>query len=280
MRDERVRLGDLPQEILGEAFALIRYHSTAFITDQKLAGSGTFVRIAGNAGILTAQHVWEHVLASAKNARLGLQITDERHEFLVDFDKLIPRLNITRRTNAFGPDLQFIELPAQIVGAIEARKSFYDISHRSRTKHESANAKFGFIIVSGFPRDRTGHLVDSIKRTRVLKLFGLGMVVGRDRIRRQGGFDFWEMETEAKDETDVYNYQGVSGGGVWRVVLKKKAGADFSTATVDDVYLAGVAFYQSRVRNGWRFVRSHGPDAIYKHLPCLLAKKPANRPHR
>lgn len=272
-KNERVRLGELPTQLFEEPFSLIQHHATAFVVNHELAGSGTFVRVAGRSGILTARHVWDHVVSTSKDRRVGLQITNDKHEFLLEIDKLTPRLDVLRKTKAFGPDIEFIELPWPAIGAIEARKSFYNLSLRSQQRRKAAKGMFGFVIISGFPAERVSHQLNDKLRTRVLKLFGLGMIVGKDRTRHCGKFDYWEMKVEIKDEKNAPDYRGVSGAGVWRAVLQKKIGADYSTAKLDDFYFAGVAFYQSDVKGGWRFIRSHGPETVYTLVPSLLKQR-------
>jgi hypothetical protein len=97
-----------------------------------------------------------------------------------------------------------------------------------------------------------------------------GIVLERSRRKRNGKFDYWELEAKIDTNGAPKSFGGVSGGGVWRVLVDKKAGAGLETSRISAVLFGGVAFYQSAPRKGWRFIRSHGAITTYKVLPKLL----------
>jgi hypothetical protein len=273
MSVEKFQLGELMQQVptlLHDIFEAIRGYSTSFIVNNTLIGSGTFVRIDDTAGLLTAKHVWDKLCELTRGDPLiGLQLYDRPHTFFVDRRTLVPLFTTKRKTMSFGPDLEFIKLPLAKIASIEAsQKSFYNLSKDSPKRHCNAQTRYGFLIISGFPEEMVQKKTADKGSIRLLSLYNLGMIVAKTRSRRVGRFDYWEMQTEVG--TEPRDYGGVSGAGVWRVVLEKKIGISFSAATLQSLTLGGMAFYQSAAKKSWRFIRAHGPDTIYRILPQTI----------
>jgi len=265
---EKIKLGELPLALLEGPFSEIRHFGTSFIFGNKLIGSGTFVRLDGEHYILTARHVWSHIKKLViDDSEIGIQIADYGHRFTVPFKMLTPAIDLQPKSDAFGPDIELVKIPLAKLGDIKARKSFYDLSLHRRRRHAAAKDRLGVFLITGFPEELSNS--DSTPENTPLKLFMLGMILGKDRTRKRNGFDYWELETQSTKNKPPRDYGGVSGAGVWKVVLKKKRSDPLSTAKLVDFYLCGVAFYQSGLRKGWRFLRAHGPDTIYKIIPRL-----------
>ena len=90
--------------------------------DALLAGSGTLVEIEGQHGILTADHVIEN---RPQRGDIGLILPTRLPERLhaptlnIEFSN---KINIARgKIDSEGPDLAFLTLPQQIIGALKAR---------------------------------------------------------------------------------------------------------------------------------------------------------------
>jgi hypothetical protein len=281
MKVEKFQLGDLQSQVpslLTEAFDVIRSHSTSFIVNSALIGSATFVRIGKHAGFLTAKHVWERLCElTDKDPMIGIQLYLRRHGFFIDRTKLVPLFETKRKTKAFGPDLVFLKIADVDLGPIEAsEKVFLNLSKTAMNRYRQAASRFGFLIISGFPEAMTKPRVSVAPNARLLGLFNLGMMVAKTRSRRKWTYDYWEMQTEVG--TQPRDYGGVSGGGVWRVVLQKKLGEPVLAARIQSISLCGVAFYQSDVKAGWRFIRAHGPDSVYVRLRRVVESLSYSRP--
>jgi hypothetical protein len=261
-------------ELLDDVFQAIRGYSTSFIVNNALIGSGTFVRIGGTAGLLTARHVWNKLCElTREDPLIGLQLYDHRHAFFIDRRTLVPLFSTESKTTAFGPDLEFVKIPLARIAAIEAsQKMFYNLSKNRPERHRNALTRYGFLVISGFPEEMATKKTVDESSVPLLRLYNLGMIVAKTRSRRKCRFIYWEMQTEIG--TKPRGYGGVSGAGVWRVVLEKKIGTPFSSAKLRSMTLGGVAFYQSDIKKGWRFIRAHGPDTIYRILPRTMRATP------
>jgi hypothetical protein len=265
MPAEKFQLKQIPKKLLDDPFAETRAFSTVFLVNGQIAGSGTFVRMNGAAGILTAHHVWEYIVSSGDH-EVGLQITNKRHRFVIPLKYLVAVYGMRGRSEAFGPDIVFIKIPQAFVGAIEAHKSFYNLDIKTAQRRAKARESYGLCIVTGAPATRaTPSKVPGSSMT----IFVLGSILGRTRIRWKGDFDYWELKTLSRKNGRPESFGGMSGAGVWKVILEKKRGAKLSTAKILGVYLSGVAYYQSALKGNWRFLRAHGPNTIYRKLRKL-----------
>ena len=65
-------------------------------------------------------------------------------------------------------------------------------------------------------------------------------------------------------------YKGVSGGGIWRVFLRRIGNDTFELV---DVVLVGVAFHQSPVQDGKRVITGHGPESVYGQLIGMIQER-------
>lgn len=264
MTAELFQLGTLPKILREPAYEEAVPFVTMFYVDLVAAGSGTFVRVAGRAGILTARHVWENIQKlAAPNKEVGILISKDRHRFVIPYSHLTPRLSIRRRTNQWGPDVEFIELPMTDVAVIESKKSFYSLDTNRAKKLRNASNSQGYLIAIGFPQALETRTRDNRFKVPVVTQFCLGMMVGRNDYRNRGRFDHMLMRTQIDSSTPPSDYRGVSGGSVWKVILKKKKSDPIQNATIENIYLAGVIYYQTAIRKNWRSLRAHGPRTIY-----------------
>lgn len=271
MKPDKVKISQMRLH-LREALNELRQFATFFVIDGKLVGSGTFVRVNGIPGILTARHVWDHIVR-LKPKRVGIQVSEKRHRFSIDLDLLLPMLNLRRRSEAFGPDIEFIRLPDRDAGSIQAVKSFYNLDVDRSARLKLASSSLGAQLISGALAEMSRNVVkpNGAHDYLVVKVGGLFLERGR-KIQRSK-FDYWEMPVEADANGAPNSYGGVSGGGVWKVILGKAPSADLSASKITGIFLSGVAFYQSAVKNNRRFLRAHGSDVVYKILPKLITNE-------
>ena len=268
--DDLIQIHDLPPALLEDAHRQIRNFSTCFVIGNALAGSGTFVRVGGVAGILTARHVWEHVVEGARAVgEIGLLIADSA--FTLPVGTLVPTVNVESQSSDLGPDLEFVELPRAKLGEIEARKSFLNLSLNPEERLVDAENERGLLLIAGFPENRMSVRDDVTTRRRSHVFYNLGVIVKKEAAEERGGFDYWDLDTGPSESPK--DYRGVSGGGVWKVIFAKKIGAPARDAFVSTYCLCGVAFYQKNMRGNSRSIRAHGPRSIYRAMPHILKGK-------
>ena len=96
----------------------------------QLAGSGTLVQVGDSLYVLTAAHVWEEVLKSA--SKIGTTLPEDlNHRFLMDIDPIVPvgAPKLPKWTE-WGPDIIFLRIPPECVGAIKPFRVFYNLSFK------------------------------------------------------------------------------------------------------------------------------------------------------
>lgn len=273
---ELFRLGDIPQALLDEALALIKPYATAIGWVGQHIGSGTFVRINNRFGILTAAHVWECVFSGRReHPEIQLVVANGAHSYSVSVDYLMPHLGITRTSDPWGPDIEFIELPPATVDRVEVAKSFYNLSLAPAKQFALATADDGFAAITGFAEEQSKvSPLAGQNEALLLELRG-GFVSAIESRVKKGDYDYLETIGDRQSvPTLPKSYGGVSGAGLWRMSLNKKPGAPITQAKVDDIFaMAGVAFYEESRGDGMMTLRYHGPETIYRLLPRLVPPK-------
>ena len=131
-----ISIDDIPDSVLEDVRLEIQHYLVPLLVGSRdnlehpidLAGSGTLVELASRHYILTADHVWNRVEVQGWE-ELGLMLTDGAP--LGIERKLIAAKRL--RAGAYsrwGPDLALLEIPPNLVGTIQARKSFLNLARR------------------------------------------------------------------------------------------------------------------------------------------------------
>jgi hypothetical protein len=255
---------------LEEVTSEIKAFTTAFISGLEHVGSGTFAVINGRHGILTAEHVCEAIHArSLSNPMISIIAAEGPHTFELPVRELVPHIALGYDPAGTKPDIQFLEIPAARLGAIRARKSFVNLGKDTVERCKFASSDMGFVMIAGFPaefspepqKDPSGDVLVSIRG---------GFVSGLERRWTVGDFDFFETKGDRHAKGVPSDYGGVSGAGVWRVELKKKAGADISQSRIGRFVFMGVAFFQTFHDADTVFVRHNGPKTVYEALGRIV----------
>jgi hypothetical protein len=216
-----------------------------------LGGTGTLVVIANSHYLLTAAHVWEERLKSARDVGITLK-EDINHCCRIHVSGLVASgLPKPRSWNEWGPDLVFLKLPPNHVAGIEAFQSFY------RLDMERVGVKLCGIevrILMGTPREcgkftRThaevninGHFADINAQTC-----------------SKGEFDYIDLKEDVSLPGVPRTFGGVSGGGLWRVHVFESP----ESSKIDwRCFLEGMAFHQSDLVDNHRIIRCQGPQTI------------------
>lgn len=271
---ERFMLGEIPQRILDEATQRLSVFSTALGWPGELVGGGTFAKVNGIHGILTAAHVWERLWEKRReHPEVMVLVRTETHGYSVPIDYLTPHVRLERKSDPWGPDIEFVELPVAVVERVAAAKSFAEISARAVQHYAVAAADDGFGAVMGFAAEHAK--TAQLPGNRLLLELRGGYISGIENHQVRDGFDYVETVADPHNAEGLpKSYGGVSGSGLWKMTLEKKPGAPIETATLGDAFaLAGVAFYEEERDNGCMIIRYHGPQTVYHKVPTLVQPK-------
>lgn len=221
-----------------------------------LCGSGTLVRIAGCAYVLTADHVIEQI---QKFDSILIGPTQAPPTPRMDAAEVVRHAirPFQRREAAWGPDLALIPIPEPIARALEGDSRISRVVSAVR-RPPLRSLSTGYVILMGSP-DETNTLAGDVATIAATAL--LGLIPKR---RSCGGFDYFDIETlYGRGMRTPRSFGGVSGGGLWHVPVVRHRGRHYSAGPPQ---LIGVAFYQGPVSGNTRIVRAHGITSIYARL--------------
>ncbi len=252
-------------------FALFRVHDGT--EDADPAGSGTLVTVGSVDGILTAAHVLRNLpdqgevgIVRFKRASWFAQ------KLTIDMEKAE---KLTIAADVFGPegpDLGFLRLSPEDVGALKARNVFFNLGMRRKAvlADDQPDPPY-FDGVSGMIAEWTTDLPPEQGLARVKgfrSLYGVGLVV---REHESNGFDLIDFEvTYGPGSDSPDSYGGMSGGALWRVYCTK--GVDGQLSLVEKKVF-GVAFHQSDLSDQKRIITCHGPRSVYGRLIEAIREK-------
>jgi hypothetical protein len=222
----------------------------------ELAGTGTLAHIGNRYGILTASHVWDEVLC--KVAKVGITLTDNiNHQHLMDVQTIIPTVlpKGPGKWDERGPDLAFLRIPNERVGAIQAFCVFEDLKPPPKTIPPCLE---GWVAM-GAPKE-----LGTFTETHAsIELRGENV----SPTYLSGDPDYYEFEVDTNPTGMPKDFGGFSGGGLWRVLIYENP----STGKIDWVHrLKGVIFWQYAPVDGRRTIRCHGPESIAALIARVL----------
>lgn len=232
--------------------------------DMILAGSGTLVQVHDHFGILTADHVLQNLTGTQVGIILPALGQNAPHRILLHMDNA-QKLRIGPAAHsASGPDLGVYMLPASDVARLETWSAFYNLSkRRERVLQNPRDLNAGGWFLCGAPNEWTTETtpVRAFTKINTFRGFCGAAVVTTERVASE--FDYFDVDIAPNGRYEgPSNYQGVSGGGLWQVVLEEREGQ----IRVVEHLLSGVAFYQL-VENGLpRTIVCHGRRSIYENL--------------
>jgi len=249
-------------------------YTMSFVLKDKSAvhpmGSGTWVNFSGIEGVLTAAHVLEKVLAQETIGVMcyGTRST-ETQSFEIDLREVEAVCFGEAPWTQSGPDLGFLRIPSQRLGTIKAIGSFANAEkHYAEMLRGEPESKDRIEIVSGGVAE---WVTESERTTKLLKtnlpgLANVGLIVSIEDV---GQFDVLRFEPKPVELKLPESFKGMSGGGLWRIFIKKEDDGSFSFVTRR---LVGVAFYEA-VNDGQMEIFCHGPKSIYNQLATAIKKK-------
>jgi hypothetical protein len=241
-------------------------------------GSGVLARAGKVGGILTCRHVVADIAQRAKrkpDGILGLCANGSRSTTLqstamtlAEF-KALPIIAFKSAKEAeqdasLGPDIAFVKLPENKMAALEALGTAVDLTVQSR--------------LAGTPSDKRGSLLSIAtgviaegqecafeKNSAILVPFATSVISGEvTPMAASEYFDRLCFKPTRKETAYPSSFGGLSGGGVWQLLLDHdEAGA----MKVSERRLVGVAYYQTATDDaGYRDIIGHGPGSIYQRL--------------
>jgi hypothetical protein len=284
-RHSEVPIRDLPTTLCREIDQFLMDFSTPLILDGVPAGSGTFIKCGKLHGILTAYHVVHNPkyrsrvfnFSGESAQQLGLTVINRRsHTFVIPMSHLFcVDIGKPRRKDS-GPDLSVIVLPEVRARDIAIHKSFTDISFKRKKRMAKCDAVDGGWCAVGFAQQYTRPHESSDATRRVTYIPSLTLYTGRPRQRVKFGFDFLHLNvthSQMRGNADLpLSYGGMSGGGVWKVRVRKDAKTSALSLDVEGTILAGVIFCQRLVKNRPRSLLCHGWKSVYRKVYHALSK--------
>ena len=134
-KEIEVKIGDLPKEFHASVLDTLQHYITClFIVDvekksAQACGSGTFVHVDGEHGVLTAAHV---VAELQKRDKTAIFLQDGKGPLVFDGGALEYLQCESASFSESGPDIGFIRFPKSKIGAIRAIKSFANLSSHEK----------------------------------------------------------------------------------------------------------------------------------------------------
>ena len=276
-RSKQISILDLPDDLSASicdyikdfTVALLRVVVEENIQKIHLIGSGTLVIVNGVPSILTV----EHVLAQLRNSdQLGL-LTSFRgnpHRYIFNQQHINVHKIAKGDDPSNGPDIGLITLSKTNIGRLQAEKSFYNIDKRiERFRNGFIQSDRGFWFTCGFPGEFE---VAGKPESGFAGIQGYQGLFGISGIRREYdniGYDYIEMSIEygSFSPTLPASFGGLSGSGVWQVLLRENSGGHL---VADEYILSGIVFYQTELKENHRILRCHGRKAIYEIVPTYF----------
>ena len=248
--------------------------------DAVSGGSGTLVAIEKFQGILTASHVIREL---RKHESVGLilvsPIKTELHNLSFKMEMARDYSFSPQGDVSDGPDIGFLVPPPDVLGALNARMSFFNLSIRRTSMLERPQPiENGFWILSGIVGERTSDSSpeQGLSKIKIFRgMHGAGIVT---KEFKRDGFDYLTFEALYNEFYEgPESYGGFSGGGLWQMLVKP----DGEMLKISEFLLSGVAFYETAIRRNAnmekiREIICHGRASIYWSVVENIRKETSN----
>jgi hypothetical protein len=271
LAEETMSFRDVPRSLQWEAcrtitdfsIGLVRVHKSRDGEKARIGGSGTLVLVDGIYGILTACHVLDYLRGHEVGLLLANMIEPIRQRVTVQSDAIRWVRIACSAKEGDGPDLGVLVLSSVEVGALSARKSFYNLRNREWVLHTPPSLDAGMWFLCGFADEATRARGPAGGFGRVTAFNGACGHGWVDHQYRVGDFDYLDFEVGYGGRNEPpRDFGGFSGGGLWQVRVER---VPEGNPKVKDVLLSGVAFYQNAPVGNRRVIRCHGRNGIYAH---------------
>lgn len=277
MSEDKIIIGALPRKELESALkGMLPYCVGLFSLYHcdgnpvtKLIGSGTLIQVDDVYGILTAQHITDLAKRSSlynKAERIGVSIRNDLHCFSIERQNLTVREIGVPESPSAGPDISVIILPGTDVGTIKATKSFWNIyRYRDKILNEPLKIDEGVWAIFGCPDIYSRGIMNLKNLLRSEAFLGIAGYSGIEEEWKKDTFDYYKLSVLYGSDLSnpPEDFGGVSGGGLWRVVVERRHN---NQLIFRDPILYGLAFYQTDVIDNRRSIVCHGRNSIYNRV--------------
>jgi len=242
-------------------------YSVSLVKNFALKGSATLVSVGDVHGLLTADHVWRHVVEGAGDD-FCMTLANAPQRFNYPFEGCTP-ITVGKYSSSHaedGPDLAFIRLDnPEKLHRIKSLKSFYPLDP-GRDQFNDIPYDQTRWVVCGAPAEKSFES-DPAKGKRILKVGQFaGFATFKEKSVR-GEFDYVKIKISSGSNGFPNHYHGVSGGGAWipfRYCEDPEGKIESPTLRV---FLAGVAYYQVPAEDTRpKTLICHGPKSIYERV--------------
>jgi hypothetical protein len=269
MKTFQLQVKDIPDSVIDPIVPRIASHFVALLHRGDFAGSATLVRCRDVFGLLTAHHVVKQNrfdFRAGSGDKLGFAIDQTSPAFYIPMEYLEPIEFGVPVTDRKGPDMTFVKIPVgEHLALLRAKKSFWNLEYKRQERLSECYKKtglwcFSYQVAEKIDRDEgyegpvTLHLHSST---------GWGTTVKKSYER--DGLDYYRLPVNCNDDEKGLpeSYGGASGGGLWKIPLQGRQDGDVKAG---NPVLAGVIFYQTRMKNRRRTIYCHGPKSIYERV--------------
>lgn len=270
---QSIRLGQMPLHIFTEAKQFIGSYTTVLVRKGDIAGSATFVKCGQRLGVLTAHHVAFQCsppfdFNPGSTDMLGFGVAGSPHAFEIEMQHLVPHEIGCPKSDEFGPDLLFIEIPQSEsrLHTILAKRQFWNVSIRPDDRIAECYTDTNCVwCTAGHPHELRKQEEPSHGFSEVWAFPGLVGITGVEERHQRDDFDYFDTYADYAGGNDIpKSFKGESGGGLWRIPISREKTSDpLDTMRVGLPVLAGVIFYQGPVIGTRRCIRAHGAKSVY-----------------
>jgi hypothetical protein len=207
--------------------------------------------------------------------QLGLTILPYEHKFVVD-RRFLGIMEVGKPQKGFEcPDLAVIILPQVDVEWIRVYKLFWNVPRwRQDILSKPPDPNMGLWFICGFPSAWIRKGGSTERFGKVDSYGGMCGYSGIERYYAEREFDYFKVSVNPKEVGLPETFGGVSGGGLWHVLLTQ---ADDGTYQFDNPILSGVAFledYNETMRriisitcHDWRSIYEEVYNAVLRECP-------------
>jgi hypothetical protein len=248
LRDDKSGLRDGVVRSLGDYTVALLAICNGSTERLALAGTGTLLVIEKVHYILTARHVWDDVLSKADQIGLTLKPEIDNRFRIARGEFVAFGLPKPSEWNEWGPDLILLRVPAESIGKIESRKSYFNLQGRKDINAEVLEV----MVLMGTPA-ALAEITDTHAELQIT-----GMFLGPEKVQERNGFDYLDYEIDLSLRDVPRKFGGVSGGGVWRVYLYCSQDREIDWK----MSFHGIAYWQQPIVGERRTIRCHGPQSV------------------
>ena len=198
-----------------DACRFVCKHSIAFLEEDKgfvdLRGSGTLVTFDRDKFILTANHVWRKL---RQKTTICVSMIDEITHRTEIYVAALEACSLSEVANpdTLSADLTLLKINPIDHGRLSSRLSFYPFGREKRGQADLAN---DYVIIGAPGQVATSDPVDPTVLDFEIRATPVGKI--EDENHPELGLDFFTVYPYVDQNSPLYNYEGLSGGGLWEL---------------------------------------------------------------